>query len=521
MVYGYASTDEPALDGNVIAREALDDAFAEYKKWGNIREMHQPSAVGVARSIELDEKGAYLGAYVQDDDAWSKVKEGVYKGFSIGAKVTKRDDADRAIVRGMIITEISLVDRPADPGATFDLWRSADSDSTAEAETTPDAEDNPLADLIAGALAIIAAGAIESSARLLLAGGDVVTVEDAASLAAAVANGLDLAPLRGLAPQIGDLLAQNAVRAAKEALGRLNVILPAADNAALAEAVSDAARERAAQLTGQKFTVGGELAPDPSAENAITSSTRSMIGETIQSGLAGVATGVAAATLEELIRSAFAFSPSRAKGIGVTESNRAKGSAIVQTIQVVNESGAGHFMKAWMTADSGCCAACADNAAQGPIPADQPFSSGDMAPGAHTNCRCSVLTVPASNVGRIARRSDSEFDRKIAAVISETEEMRRSVLAILERMSKPQKVDDAVERRMVEWLSEPMPAKCALNSFARRAVDNTTDAAGSTIEASIPKLSDDDLVRALNAMPESERVMCLMRAAQLNPLTRH
>src|SRR5689334_18890543 len=95
MVWGYASTEAEDGQGEVVKREALAAALEDYMRFANIREMHRNSAVGVAEAAELDDKGLYIGARIVDDDAWKKVAAGVYKGFSIGGKVTKRDPADR------------------------------------------------------------------------------------------------------------------------------------------------------------------------------------------------------------------------------------------------------------------------------------------------------------------------------------------------------------------------------------------------------------------------------------------
>jgi hypothetical protein len=122
MVWGYASTSKPASDGQTITRAALEAALEGYAN--NIREMHRSdSAVGVAMESHVDDEGLYIGAHVVDDRAWEKVVKRVYKGFSIGAKVTERDKIDRNLVHGINLIEISLVDRPGDPGATFDVWR--------------------------------------------------------------------------------------------------------------------------------------------------------------------------------------------------------------------------------------------------------------------------------------------------------------------------------------------------------------------------------------------------------------
>ena len=123
MVWGYASTEAADEQGETVTRGALAAALDDYMRFANIREMHQPSAVGVAKEAELDDRGLYLGAKIVDDDAWAKIVEGVYKGFSIGGRVTARDPADRSVITGVCLTEISVVDRPANPEAVFDCWK--------------------------------------------------------------------------------------------------------------------------------------------------------------------------------------------------------------------------------------------------------------------------------------------------------------------------------------------------------------------------------------------------------------
>jgi hypothetical protein len=62
MVWGYASTEAEDEQGEVIRRDALAAALADYMRFANIREMHQPSAVGIAEEAAVDERGLYLGA---------------------------------------------------------------------------------------------------------------------------------------------------------------------------------------------------------------------------------------------------------------------------------------------------------------------------------------------------------------------------------------------------------------------------------------------------------------------------
>jgi HK97 family phage prohead protease len=125
MVWGYASTEAEDDQGETVARGALSAALDDYMRFANIREMHQPSAVGVATEATVDDRGLYVAARIVDGEAWDKVVAGVYKGFSIGGRVTARDPADRRLITGLRLNEISLVDRPANPEAVFDCWKRA------------------------------------------------------------------------------------------------------------------------------------------------------------------------------------------------------------------------------------------------------------------------------------------------------------------------------------------------------------------------------------------------------------
>lgn len=118
IVEGYASTEALDSQGEIVKFEAIEKALPDYMKFGNIREMHQPSAVGktVKASVDREKRGLWLVAKIVDKDAWGKVKEGVYNGFSIGGRVLKRA---KNTIKEVTLTEISIVDRPANPEAVF------------------------------------------------------------------------------------------------------------------------------------------------------------------------------------------------------------------------------------------------------------------------------------------------------------------------------------------------------------------------------------------------------------------
>jgi HK97 family phage prohead protease len=126
LVEGYASTEAIDSDGETILRSGLKEALADYMAWANVREMHGASAVGVTKQAEIDDRGLFIVVKVVDDGAWRKVQEGVYRGFSIGGKIKERDSVNRKVIKRLALHEISLVDRPANPEAKFDIVKLAD-----------------------------------------------------------------------------------------------------------------------------------------------------------------------------------------------------------------------------------------------------------------------------------------------------------------------------------------------------------------------------------------------------------
>lgn len=95
------------------------------KNFGNIRAMHKNVAAGlVCQPLDFDDNGRAIGglARIVDDDEWRKVEEGVYTGFSVGGRYVKRwtdRDNPRLIRYTAEPSEVSLVDLPCVPGATF------------------------------------------------------------------------------------------------------------------------------------------------------------------------------------------------------------------------------------------------------------------------------------------------------------------------------------------------------------------------------------------------------------------
>lgn len=144
IVSGYASTEATDAQGETITKAAIEAALDDYLEFANIREMHQLSAVGTAEEASVDAKGLYLAARIVDDTAWGKVTSGVYKGFSVGGKVLARDKDDKKVITKIALTEISLVDRPSNPEARFDVWKAAGADPIAAATAALDRIDHAI-----------------------------------------------------------------------------------------------------------------------------------------------------------------------------------------------------------------------------------------------------------------------------------------------------------------------------------------------------------------------------------------
>ena len=130
MVSGFATLDNVDKQSDIVTSDASIKAFSKFR--GNIREMHQPLAVGKMVSFKEDKyfdpdtkkfyNGVYVSAYVSKgaQDTWEKVLDGTLSGFSIGGKMNKWDDGydDKMdqkirIIKDYDLVELSLVDTPA------------------------------------------------------------------------------------------------------------------------------------------------------------------------------------------------------------------------------------------------------------------------------------------------------------------------------------------------------------------------------------------------------------------------
>jgi hypothetical protein len=135
-VSGFATLDNVDKQADIVTTDASLKAFQKFR--GNIREMHQPTAVGKMVSFKEEKyfdpetkkfySGVYVSAYISKgaQDTWEKVLDGTLSGFSIGGKMNKWDDGYDAkmdakirIIKDYDLVELSLVDNPANQFANI------------------------------------------------------------------------------------------------------------------------------------------------------------------------------------------------------------------------------------------------------------------------------------------------------------------------------------------------------------------------------------------------------------------
>lgn len=136
MVYGRITQEYPDRQGEIMDYASSKPLFEAWSKSqleaslgksaGNVRGMHNPVGAGIIPPGQLtfhdDERAIDIGAHVVDDAEWEKCVKGVYTGFSVGGSYAKKwkDEANAGLVRYTARPgEVSLVDRPAVPTATF------------------------------------------------------------------------------------------------------------------------------------------------------------------------------------------------------------------------------------------------------------------------------------------------------------------------------------------------------------------------------------------------------------------
>ena len=153
IVSGFASLDNLDKQNDIVTADASMNAFAKFR--GNIREMHQPLAVGKMVDFKAEKyfdpeskkfyNGVFVSAYVSKgaQDTWEKVLDGTLAGFSIGGRMNQWDDGydeksdtQIRIIKQYDLVELSLVDSPANQFANIVSVEKVDGVSIIKADDT-------------------------------------------------------------------------------------------------------------------------------------------------------------------------------------------------------------------------------------------------------------------------------------------------------------------------------------------------------------------------------------------------
>jgi hypothetical protein len=134
LVYGVVTAEAPDVSGEVCDYASTKPLYQKWsqnfasatagKSLGNLRAMHGNVAAGKLVEIAFNDQARRIEicGKVVDDAEWQKVEEGVYTGFSQGGRYLKRwpdPDAPELMRYTAEPLEVSLVDHPCLPEATF------------------------------------------------------------------------------------------------------------------------------------------------------------------------------------------------------------------------------------------------------------------------------------------------------------------------------------------------------------------------------------------------------------------
>lgn len=135
LVYGRVADETPDAAGEVFDYATSKPYFEKWsgsiakasggKSLGNVRVMHTAKAAGKVTDLAFndDDKTIDVCTKCVDDDEWKKVEAGVYTGFSMGGSYVKKwKDGDHSRYTGNPV-EISYVDAPCIPTATFEFGK--------------------------------------------------------------------------------------------------------------------------------------------------------------------------------------------------------------------------------------------------------------------------------------------------------------------------------------------------------------------------------------------------------------
>ena len=228
-VTGICACESPDCSGEIMDYASSKPYFESWssnaykisggKSLGNIRESHQINAVGKVIDIAYDDdaKSISITGKIIDDSTWNKILEGVITSWSIGGRYTRRwpDSADKTLTRySCAISEISCVDLPCLPNATFEVIRANGSRELRKFATNKDTamkKDNTTNNNANTAQRLRALANLQEQIAELLTDWDIKSIEDLQGRLEAVAADISRRTVgRMEAPAAGPKAAQSA-----------------------------------------------------------------------------------------------------------------------------------------------------------------------------------------------------------------------------------------------------------------------------------------------------------------------
>lgn len=193
----------------------------------------------------------------------------------------------------------------------------------------------------------------------------------------AILDSLDLAILAMAQDDLEDFLDEIASDSARLVLSQMGIT-------DISDDIVDRVNERALNWATNR---AAELVSfDDSVDPLLAQSTRDMLRATIADGIKN---NIGMPEIAKQIEQNYAFSEERAHVIASTEITSANSEGALSSYREAEEAGVS-VKKSWLRLGD-ACSICVGNAEAGAIPLDEPFPSGDMAPGAHPYCRCVLV----------------------------------------------------------------------------------------------------------------------------------
>lgn len=152
LVYGTITQEILDKSGEVMDYESSKPLFEEWSNSiheasgglskGNLRVMHGLNVAGKITDLAFndDEKSIEVCSKVVDDTQWNMVLEGCYTGFSVGGSYAKRWSDNGVKKFTAKPNEVSLVDNPCVPSATFSLVKADGAEEEVAFKVEHDAE---------------------------------------------------------------------------------------------------------------------------------------------------------------------------------------------------------------------------------------------------------------------------------------------------------------------------------------------------------------------------------------------